>query len=173
MDNGVEILWAKCGEMDAGLQMQEHSHICYQLHYILRGEPVFIIHDRPLPTRVHSYFLIPPNTPHRMLPYESGRIHVYDLKFLIHDPYILSHLPEEPQLLRDDVLAQRMLDYIVRSWTNKDPRNISNMEQFLCTLLSSFYLDAIRYESSDSRHIDTSAYNPITRRIHYEFLYFS
>ena len=46
MDNGVEILWAKCGEMDAGLQMQEHSHICYQMYYILQGDPVFVINGK-------------------------------------------------------------------------------------------------------------------------------
>ena len=168
MNPNIELVWVNRAVMDAGLQIQEHGHICHQMYYILEGDPVFVINGDELHTHPHSFFYIPPDTPHRMLPLSSGKMHAYDLKFIIHDQHILAHLPPVPSLLTDDNLAEKMLAFIVSNWEIKDPQNVATLDHLLSALLSCFYLDELRYDhrdDCDSHHIDTSGYNPVTRSI--------
>ena len=168
MNSKIELVWVNRAVMDAGLQIQEHSHICYQMYYILQGDPVFVINGNELHTQPHSFFYIPPNTPHRMLPLSAGKMHAYDLKFFVHDEHILAHLPSVSSLLTDDNLAEKMLAFIISNWEHKDPENVTTLDHLLSSLLSCFYLDQLRYDrrdDGDSHHIDTSTYNPVTRSI--------
>lgn len=165
MNPGIELLWANSAELNTGLQMQEHSHICYQLYYIVRGEPVFFIRGTELRLQPASFFYIPPNTPHRMLPLSQGSMQSYELKFFIHDEYLRAQLPSTPVALRDDALAHRMLRYIVHNWRSKEPRNQANIGHILYSLLSCFFLEQVQYDNRDSSHVETGGYTAITRSI--------
>ena len=165
MDTSIELLWANSAEMNTGLQMQEHSHICYQLYYIVKGSPVFVIRGTELQVQPASFFYIPPNTPHRMLPLSQGSMQSYEFKFFIHDDYLRSRLPSEPAALLDDALARRMLRYIVHNWRSKDPQNQANIEHILYSLLSCFFLEQVQYDNQDSSHVETGSYSLITRSI--------
>lgn len=165
MEPSIELLWCNSAVMDTGLQMQEHSHICYQFYYILHGAPVFLVGGVELRARENSFFCIPPNTPHRMLPLESGKMHAYELKFFIHDEHIRTHLPAVPVILSADQLTEKMLQYVVRNWKNKELQNKITLDRILCSLLSCFFLDDLQYTNSGSSHIDTSRYTPIAKAV--------
>ena len=165
MGQSIELLWANSAEMNTGLQMQEHSHICYQLYYIVKGTPVFFVRGTELQLQPASFFYIPPNTPHRMLPLSQGSMQSYELKFFIHDDYLRSQLPAAPTTLQDDTLARRMLCYIVHNWKSKNPQNQANIEHILYSLISCFFLDQVQYDNRDSSHVETTGYSPITRSI--------
>ncbi len=168
MDRSTELVWVNRATINMGLQIQEHSHICYQMYYILQGDPVFVINGEELHAHPHSYFFIPPNTPHHMLPLSAQKMLAYDLKFIVHDELTRSNLPSYPVLLTDDRLAQTLLSFIVKNWESKDPHNIALMDHLLSSLLSSFYLDRIQHDEHDdydSHHIDTGAYNPVVRSV--------
>lgn len=164
----TELVWVNRATMDPGLQIQEHSHICYQMYYILQGNPVFVINGEELRAHPNSFFYIPPNTPHHMLPLSARKMLAYDLKFIVHDEQTRSNLPSRPVLLSDDELAQKMLSFIVSNWESKDPYSMTLLDHLLSSLLSCFYLDRIQHDDHDdydSHHIDTTAYNPVTRSI--------
>ena len=168
MNQTTELVWVNCAAIDPGLQIQEHSHICYQLYYILEGEPVFEIGGKELRALPNSYFYIPPNTPHRMLPHPTEKMLAYDLKFLVHDEQLRSNLPATSTALTDDNLARKMLSFIVSNWESKEAHSVALLDHLLSSLLSCFYLESIHpdgHDDRDSHHIDTSAYNPVTRSV--------
>ena len=168
MKRATELVWVNHATIDPGLQIQEHSHICYQMYYILQGDPVFVINGKELRTQPHSFFYIPPNTHHRTFPITSEAMVAYDLKFVIHDEQIRNCLPANPVLLADDNLANKILSFIVGNWESNDPHTVALLDHHLTSLLSCFYLDSIqkdRQDSSVSHLIDTSAYNPVTRSV--------
>ena len=86
MNHTTELVWVNRATLDPGLQIQEHSHICYQLYYILQGDPVFVINAKELRAHPNTFFYIPPNTPHRMLPLSAEKLLAYDLKFVNCEP---------------------------------------------------------------------------------------
>lgn len=182
MNSKIELVWVNRADLDMGLQIQEHSHICYQLYYVMQGDPIFVIDKIQLQTHPHTLFYIPPNTAHYMLPLSSGTMHAYDLKFIIHDAFIRNNLPATPTLIADDTLAEKMLTFIVRNWEYKDQQNLELLENLLSSLLSCFYLDQLCYDRGSgygSHHIDTTNYNLVTRTVisyieaHYSTPHFS
>ena len=168
MNLSTELVWVNHAAMDPGQQIQEHSHICYQMYYILQGNPIFIINGNELCAHPHSFFYIPPNTPHRMLPLSTDKMFAYDLKFTVLDQIVCDMLPSIPVLLTDDNLAEKMLSFIVSNWECKTPEYATLLDHLLSSLLSCFYLDEIKHDHRDdwdSHHIDTSTYNPVTRSV--------
>ena len=164
MNSGIELLWANNAELNMDHQIQEHSHICYQMYYILEGDPVFFIRGKEVPAHTSSFFYIPPNTPHRMLPL-SRKASPLEVKFFVYDEALRSLLPTEPIVLEDDILAKRMFLYVVHNWRSKDPQNIATIEHILYSLLSCFFLDQVQYDNQDSSLIDTDRYSHISRMI--------
>ncbi len=162
MSKRVELIWANKSGMDAGLQIQEHSHVCYQMYYILNGSPTYIIQGEPLSAHPDSFFYIAENTPHRREVCDEQTLSI-ELKFHIHDPYIVRHLPARPVLLEGNSSIIKMFSYIIENWKNKDPRNQLDIENLMTSLVSLFYLDQVRFDNRSSCRIDTSRYNELTR----------
>lgn len=164
MNSGIELLWANNAELNMDQQIQEHCHVCYQMYYILEGDPVFCIRGKELAAPASSFFYIPPNTPHRMLPL-FRKASPLEVKFFIQDEFLRASLPSDPIVLRDDLLAKRMFLYVIQNWKSKDPQNIATIEHILYSLLSCFFLDQVQYDNRDSILIDTDSFSHISRSI--------
>ena len=166
MSQKFEMIWANNARLELAIQMQEHSHLCYQLYMVEEGDHTFVINGTELAIAPGDIFYIPPNTPHRMLP--SPKYSVWrglELKFFIHDQYILSQLPTSSVVFRGDEMSRIMLHYVHQNWKNRDEQNITNIDCILHALMSCFFIGQTKYPDSDRNIIDTSPYSPITRAV--------
>jgi len=163
MVTDIELLWASGLEANTGYSIQEHSHICYQMYYVLQGEPAYLIAGKQFVAQPASFFFIPPYTPHKMFPICNENYRVYEFKFIVHNGYIQSMLPEEPVLLYDSAMIQRMLHYVVGNWRNSDENNVATIQHILYSVLSCFFIEHVRFDNRDSCHIDASGYSDISR----------
>ena len=87
----IEVLWCNYNSSNVSQQiLTEHHHSCYQMYYILSGRMDFSVFGDTFPASEGSYLVIPANTPHAT-PYCAPDTACYELKFLIKDPFLVSH----------------------------------------------------------------------------------
>ena len=162
MNQKFNLIWANYSKMAPGQQMQEHTHNCHQLYYILAGEPVFIVDGKEICVHSNSCFLIPAATPHRMLALRGEGLQSYELKILIRDASLSGHLKKLSPPIEDHGILKKLLAYIVENYNCADARNLHNIECILSTLLMSFFINELHFEDKKSRYIITEGYSPVT-----------
>lgn len=164
MSQNLTLITANRVQMAASSQMMEHIHICYQLYYILDGEPIFIVDDVEIRTHPGSFFYIPPQLPHKMLPLQ-GSFLCYEFKVQIDDPFLSSHLNCIVQPEEDTGYIRHLLSYVYDNWRSNDIQNIKNTNHILSTLLMGFFLQDLHYIQTDSCRVSTQNYNQLTRAV--------
>ncbi len=161
----LDIIWANRSTMAQGQQMQEHSHSCHQLYYILGGDPVFIIGGEKVHVHSGSCFLVPAFSPHQMLTLNNEGLQSYELKLIINDPFLKDHLQQFLPPLEDNGILEEMLAYVVENYNCYDAENARNIEYILSALLMRFFIDRVHYENHGSRFILTEGYSSVTRAV--------
>lgn len=165
MGNRVELIWANCGFMSVGQQMQEHSHSCHQLYYVLYGDPVFIVGEEEFHAHAGNCFVIPAGMRHRMLSLQTGPFHSYELKLYLKDYFLAKHLQVFRPPLEDNGIIEGMLSYVVENWTCHDTQNLNDIDYILSSLLMRFFINQIHYKNKGSRHIISDNYNDATHNM--------
>ncbi len=161
----LDIIWGNRSAMAQGQQMQEHSHSCHQLYYILTGDPVFIISSEKVHVHSGSCFLIPPASPHQMLTLNDEGLQSYEIKLIINDPFLSGHLQQFLPPLEDNGILKEMLTYVVENYNCYNAENARNIEYILSALLMRFFIHRVHYENPGSRFILTEGYSPVTRAV--------
>lgn len=156
---------ASCPYMGTGSKIVEHSHIFYQIYYILEGNAVFVVNGQKIPVHPGSFFYIPSQTPHKMLTLQDGGMRSLDFKIQINDSFLLSHLREVADPFQDNGYIKNMLWYVHDNWKYKDPQNQENIDTIFTSLLMNFFLPKLHYDSIDSCRIDTKNYNALSRTV--------
>ena len=159
------LISASCPYMHTGSKIAEHTHIFYQIYYILEGSAVFVVNGKKLPVSPGSFFYIPSQTPHKMLTLKDSGMLSMDFKIQINDPFLLSHLREVSEPYQDNGYIKNMLDYVYANWKYKDSQNLENMDTIFTSLLMNFFLDELQYNSIDSCRIITKNYNPLSKSV--------
>lgn len=161
----TELISASCPYMQIGSKIAEHSHIFYQIYYILEGQAVFVVNGKNIPVSPGAFFYIPSQTPHKMRTLQDNGMLSMDFKVQINDPFLLSHLREVSAPLQDDGYVKNMLDYIYANRKYKDPQNLENIDTIFTSLLMNFFLRNLHYDSIDSCRIDTRNYNALSKAV--------
>lgn len=177
MERRIELLWANHAKLKRGQQMKEHSHTCFQLYYVVSGSPTYRVGDSVVRSTPGTYFLVPPSTPHSMLPLESAdSMDCYEFKFIVHDKKLYDRLPGA-LLKKDTGEIQSFLTYAVKNWRYPAPENITDIDSLLSAVLISFCLDKVSYKDPDSIFITANRYSPLVRSMityierHYPYNY--
>jgi len=163
MEQKLNVITANQVRLEVGAQMQEHVHVCFQLYYILHGTPLFIVEDTEIRAHKGSFFYIPPQAPHRMLPLADDYMECLEFKVQVNDPFISLPLKKLSSPVSDTGYILHLLTYIIQNWRSHDERNKENISCLLTTLLMGFFLQELHYEQADSCRISTQNYNQITR----------
>ncbi len=165
MENRVELIWARQGQMEEGQFMQEHCHACFQMYYVLRGSATFMIGGKALRVHEGDAFVIPEMTAHRMLSLEEDGFSFFETKLYIKDCFLKEHLREPPSPVNDKVTIKKMLAYVVENWTCDDEQNKKDMEYILSTIILNFFIGELHYKNKNSTHILTDGYSNATRAV--------
>jgi len=164
MEKGVELFWANHVWLEAGQEIQGHSHAWYTLQYHLTGAATFVVDGRVMHLKPSSCSLIPANAVHSMAPL-TERMESYEMKLLIKDPFLLEHLKDVPDPLEDDGILRPMLAYVAENWESGNERNQRSIETILTAVLMRFFIGELHYEDRDSTYILTEGYNKLTREV--------
>ena len=120
MEQKTVLITANSSQMALGSQMMEHIHVCYQLYYIVDGDPVFVVEDREIRAHAGSFFYIPPQVPHRMLPLTEGPMTFLEFKVQVNDPFIAAHL-QTASHTEDTGYILYLLRHVYSNWRSHDP----------------------------------------------------
>lgn len=163
MDTRIEVLWCNYNRSNASQQiLTEHHHSCYQMYYILSGRMDFSVLGDTFPASEGSYFVIPANTPHAT-PYYAPDTACYELKFLIKDPFLVSHFEQMLPPAHDTGAIKRLLQYVVKNWNSANEQNTVDINYIVSTVLLSFFIDQLIYKDRKSRYITTDSYTPLIK----------
>ncbi len=167
MDQKIEVIWVNNPSLlPIAIQMQEHIHSCYQMYCCISGSSTFVVNGSELQICDGDVFYIPPNTPHCMLPRDhNSQWKTVEIKFLIHDEYLSSNLPQYSTVISGNALTKKMLQYVQTNWKSKNPNNVANIDSILYSLLLCFFMENIHYTEACGNIIDTSSYSSIVRSI--------
>lgn len=169
MDN-IELMWINRPSTPPGHIQQPHSHSCYQLYYVLEGETAPVIGPHSFSAPQGCCYLIPPLVEHCTHPAPQAA-KVYELKLIVHDPFLNQHLSDAPSALcamQDDGHLQAVFDYIYENWLSTDPQNVRNINNLLNYLLLRLFIKDLHYANITSHFIETSGFSPTTCKIlHY------
>ena len=170
MDHNIELMWINRPFATEGHNQHPHSHSCYQIYYVLDGKFAPVIGSHSFTAAKGCCFLIPPFIEHYTLPAPQNS-QLYELKFLVHDPFLMQHLSETPSALytiQDDGHLEPVFAYIYENWLSNDPQNVRNINSILNYLLLRFFIKDLHYANITSHFIDTSSFSPTTCKIlHY------
>ena len=165
MRNRITVIWASHGRMSPGQKIQQHTHACHQVYYILSGNPCFLIDGQSVPVKPGSFFVIPPGAQHQTLPFDQSGMQSFDFKVILNDVFLQEHLRTVLPPLEDRGSMEQALHHIVKYWNYQDPQIIDNADLILSSLLLQLFLPNLRYQGPGSRYIQTDRYNTTTRLI--------
>lgn len=165
MGNRIELLWGTVAKLKIGQQMKEHRHSCFQLYYILSGRPVYVVSGTQVAAHAGTYFIVPEQAAHSMLPLEGEDLVCYEFKLLINDPALAQQFQTLRTPITDSGVVKKLLRYVVKSWNSKTEQNTTDIDCILTTILMSFFVDQLNYVKRDSRFVSTQDYNQITRDV--------
>lgn len=165
MSNCIELLWGNMEKMKIGQQMKEHRHTCFQLYYIVSGNPEYIVSGSLLHTQAGAYFVVPEMAPHSMLTLTDSDLTCYEFKFLINDPALAQRFQALRPPMTDTGVVRKLLRYVSKNWNSTADEIKADIECILTTILMSFFVDELRYTERDSRFVTTHTYNKTTKDI--------
>jgi len=163
MSSKLTLFWVGHPRRSVGVGGTEHIHRYHQLYYVVKGSPVFVLNDIEIQTCPGSLFYIPPYIPHNMLPIKDGPMECWEFKIQITDPFLLSHLKDIRAAETCDQYTVKLLDYVRENWRCKDAQHIENAETILTTVLLSFFIKELKYDTVDTGVISSQGYNKITK----------
>lgn len=167
METKVKFISSSNYPVYKGSQIKEHSHIYYQLYYIMEGNPVFVVDGTEIHAHPGTFFYLPPNVPHKMLPLQDEVMCFYEFKAQITHPFYIANLKKISPVVEDTGYVKNMLSHIFDNWRYKTEQNIENAETILKTVFLSFFLQDIHYEYEHDKvaRIQSEDYNAITQKV--------
>jgi len=165
MDSKVKFISASNFPITRGGQFTEHSHIHYQLYYIVEGSPVFVVGDQTLRIKPGTLFYISPRMMHKMLPLQSNTLHYYEFKVRIDDPYIAANLPPISPLMEGGKYVEDMLGHIFDNWRDRSAQAVENAETILSALFLGFFVRNSHHEKDIVGRISAPEDSPIAKKV--------
>ncbi len=165
----TQILWAADSDLPAGWPLLGHRHAYYHLFYIVSGQATFYLDNTPCSVSPGVCLIIPPGVYHEVPADQHTLMESREIKFSLHNPVIEELLDRSGHLIAPaSAFMEKAIQYIVYNWAKNDPVVMSFMDNFLCSLLLSPYLEKAMADSGVSGFIETDRYSPKVRQIiHY------
>ena len=165
MEQKVKFISASAFPLHKGAAINEHKHIHYQLYYIIKGNPIFVVDGTEIHATPGSLFYIPPQTNHKMLPLKDDELKFCEFKVQILDPFINANLKKISPLIKDSSFVESMVTHIFDNWKYKVAQNIENAEAIFTALFLGFFVNDLHYEQDMICRISSENYNAITQKI--------
>ena len=161
-----QVLWADFAKLPRYWVIKNHAHQYYHLFYLLSGDAEFLINGNPFQAKSNDCLLFPPNVSHGVTENHTENGRLFEMKFIVYDQFITSQLHTDGIVLPHDGFVETCIDCISRNWKIRGTQQILNVSSYLDALL--LYIAQVHVPTDDvwdSRYVQTSQYDNITRRI--------
>lgn len=140
----ANVLWIKKLDYPKGWGIRSNTHDYRQMFFITDGAGRMEVGQGQVFLRPDSCVLIRPNEPHRMPCIESGCLQMYDVKFVISDPFLAQELSKLPHCIQNEQeQSLRLLSKIRREW--KSARHIGEENSCYETQFANLYFEELLY----------------------------
>jgi len=166
MEAYTKILWAEKTTLAVGAKVRKHTHEYYHLFYVLSGSCEFVVEDKSFIATADNYILFPPNAPHEILENKNAEKTVnLEIKFALYDDNIDKILKKSEISIQSNQFVRVMSIYIINNWLSSSYEMRKNVSLYLYSIL--LYLTNVdsNVNRIDSRYIDISCYDEISRKI--------